>query len=91
MILGAIDPEKHLIVVVFIPVEGQDPGAASLWVSTEEARHTGHELGEGGRAPGLEQRGNRLQELLRALPLHQLWMRYRGTVERDVVSGLFTC
>lgn len=44
--LGAIDPQKHLVVVVLIPVEGQDPGAASLWVPAEEAGHAGHQLGE---------------------------------------------
>lgn len=44
--LGAVDPQKHLVVVVLVPVEGQDPGAPSLWVPTEEARQAGHQLGE---------------------------------------------
>lgn len=72
MALGAIDPQEHLVVVVLIPVEGQDPGAASLWVPTEEVRHAGHQQGERGGTPGLKQRGNRLHEFLRALPCHQL-------------------
>lgn len=70
--LAAVDPQKHLIVVVLVPVEGQDPGPPSLWVSTEEAGYTGHQLGEGGGTSSLEQRGHHLQELLRALLFHQL-------------------
>lgn len=77
--LGAVDPQEHLVVVVLVPVEGQDPGAAPLRVSTEEARHAGHELGERGGTAGLEQRGEGLQELLRALPLQQLWKSYRDS------------
>lgn len=72
VVLGAVDAQKHLVVVVLVPVEGQDPGAATLWVSTEEARHAGHQLGEGGGATGSEQGGRRLEELLRAVALHQL-------------------
>lgn len=33
---GTVDSQKHLVVVVLIPVEGQDPGAPALRVSTEE-------------------------------------------------------
>lgn len=79
LVLGAINAKKHLVVVVLVPVEGHDPGAAALWISTEETGHTGHQLGEGGGTPGLEQRPNCLQELLRALPLHQL---ETGTVQK---------
>lgn len=64
MALGAVDPQKHLVVVVLIPVERQDPGAPSLRVPTEEVRHAGHQVGERWRAPGLKQGGDRLQELL---------------------------
>lgn len=78
--LAAIDPQKHLIVVVFIPVEWQDPGASALWISTEEAWQTRHQLGERGRASRLEQRENGLQKLLRTLSLQQLCKTQRGPV-----------
>ncbi|KAG7229041.1 hypothetical protein INR49_013160, partial [Caranx melampygus] len=57
-------------------IEGQHPGASALRVSTEEARHAGHQLSEGGGTPGSEQGGRHPEELLRAVPLHQLWRRH---------------
>lgn len=72
MALGAVDAQEHLIVVVLIPVEGQYSGAPSLWVSTEEAGYTGQQLSERGGSPSLKQGGDHPQELLRAVPLHQL-------------------
>lgn len=72
VVFGAIDPQKHLIIVVFIPVERQDPRAPTLRISTEETWHAGHQLGERGRTPSLEQGGHCLHELLRALLLHHL-------------------
>lgn len=84
MALGAIDPQEHLVVVVLVPVEGQDSGAASLWVSAEQARYAGHQLGEGGGTPGLEQRRDGPQQLPRALPLHEL--RRRREAGRKIIS-----
>lgn len=34
--LGAVDAQEDLVVVVFVPVEGQHPGAPALWVATEQ-------------------------------------------------------
>lgn len=76
--LGAVDTQKHLVVVVLVPVEGQDPGAPSLGVAAEEAGHAGHELGERGGTPRPKQGGERPEELLRALPLHQLEHKHTG-------------
>lgn len=74
MAFGAIDAQKDLVVVVLVPVEGEHPGAPSFWVPAEEAGHVGQQLSEGGGSPGLKQRGDHPQELLRAVPLHQLRM-----------------
>lgn len=70
--LGAVDAQEDLVVVVLVPVEGQHPGATPLRVPAEEAGHAGQQLSEGGGSPGLEQRGDHPQKLLRAVPLHQL-------------------
>lgn len=72
--LGAIDAQEGLVVVVLVPVEGQHPGAPSLWVPTEEAGHAGQQLSERLGSPGLKQRGEHPQKLLGAVPLHQLDM-----------------
>lgn len=47
LLLAAVHPQKHLIVVVFVPVEGQDTGAPPFWVSAEKAGHARNQLGEG--------------------------------------------
>lgn len=90
MVLGAVDAEKHLVVVVLIPVEGQDPGAASLRVSTEKTGHTGQELGKRGRALGTEHRGDCPQELLRAFPLHQLRRTVAVLVRDELIYSIET-
>lgn len=72
--LGAIDAQEDLVVVVLVPVEGQYPGAPSLWVPTEEARHAGQQLSERGGSPSLKERGDHPEKLLRAVPLQQLYM-----------------
>lgn len=38
----AVVSKQGLVVVVLVPVEGQDPGAAPLGVTTEEAGRAGH-------------------------------------------------
>ncbi len=44
---GAVDAKERLVVVVLIPIKGEDPGDLTLSVSTEEIRHSGHQLTEG--------------------------------------------
>lgn len=42
-----VNPQEGLVVIVFIPVEGEHPRASSLWVATQEVRQDAHQLCEG--------------------------------------------
>lgn len=72
MVLGSIHPQEHLVVVVFVPVEGEDPGSLSVWVPTEQGRHNAHQLAKGAGTTSPEQRIDYLQKVLGAVPLKEL-------------------
>jgi len=51
----AVDAQKCFVVVIFVPVEGGDPGEGPFSVATEQAGGGGHELAERWGLMGLKQ------------------------------------
>lgn len=49
------NPQEGLVVIVFVPVEGQHPRASALRVATQEVRQDACQLCEGLRAAGLHE------------------------------------
>lgn len=69
---GAVDAKERLVVVVLIPIKGEDPGDLTLRVSAEEIRHSKHQLTEGRGSPGLEDGVHDPDQVLGAGPLRKL-------------------
>lgn len=68
-----VDPQKGLIVIVFVPVEGEHPRSSSLWVATQEVRQDAHQLREGLWASSLHQWPGHPQQVLNTWPVDELW------------------
>lgn len=67
-----VNPQEGLIVIVFIPVEGEHPRASSLWVATQEVRQDACQLCKGLRTASLPEGPSHPQQVLNTWSMDEL-------------------
>lgn len=67
-----VNPQEGLVVIVFIPVEGEHPRASALWVATQEVRQDACQLCEGLWPARLHEGLRHPQQVLDTLSMDEL-------------------